>query len=286
MKIAIASGKGGTGKTTLATNLTFLLSRNCPVLLVDLDVEEPNSGFFINGKKKQEEKVYKMIPRWDKDRCNFCGDCQKVCRFNGVIQLAEEVLVFNKLCHSCYACSELCPQHALPMHPYEVGTITEYEINRLHFVEGRLNVGEEQAVPLIRRTVKYTEKQFPSGMLRIFDAPPGTSCPMIEATNGADYTILVTEPTPLGLHDLTLAVEVMRGLRKDFGVVVNRYGIGDDKVIQYCHEKRIPLLGKIPNMRKAAEAYARGELLAESIPEIRSAIHTVIQNLKMRKMLS
>lgn len=286
MKIAIASGKGGTGKTTLATNLAFLLSRSCPALLVDLDVEEPNSGFFINGKKIQEEKVYKMIPRWDKEKCNFCGDCQKVCRFNAVIQLAEEVLVFNKLCHSCYACSELCPQHALPMYPYEVGTITEYEINRLHFVEGRLNVGEEQAVPLIRHTVKYTEKQFPSGMLRIFDAPPGTSCPMIEATKDADYTILVTEPTPFGLHDLILAVEVMRGLRKDFGVVVNRYGIGDDKVIQYCHEKRIPLLGKIPNMRKAAEAYARGELLSESIPEIRSAIHTVIQNLKRRKVLS
>lgn len=285
MKITIASGKGGTGKTTLATNLAFLLSRKCPVILADLDVEEPNSGFFIKGALIREEKVFKMIPQWEKNKCNLCGNCQKVCKFNAVIKLWEEVLIFNQLCHSCYACSELCPQNALPMKSYEVGKITEYEMKNLNFVEGTLNVGEEQAVPLIKETINFTEKHFPSDILRIFDAPPGTSCPVIEATKDADYVILITEPTPFGLYDLTLAVEVMRELKKDFGVVINRYGIGNNNVIEYCHEERIPLLGKIPNMKKAATAYAKGELLSEAIPEIRSAFKTIIQNLKVSEVL-
>ncbi len=286
MKIAIASGKGGTGKTTLATNLAFMLSQNCSVILTDLDVEEPNSGFFIKGKKVQEKKVFKMISEWDKDKCILCGNCQRVCKFNAVIKLWEEVLVFNQLCHSCYACSELCPKNALPMKSYEVGKITEFEDNELHFVEGKLNVGEEQAVPLISQTIEYVDTKFPPEILRIFDAPPGTSCPVIEATKDADYIILITEPTPFGLHDLTLAVEVMRELKKDFGVVINRYGIGNDDVIRYCEKERIPLLGKIPNMKKAAIAYAKGELLSEAIPEVRSAFNTIIKNLKVCEVLS
>ena len=286
MKIAIASGKGGTGKTTLATNLAFLLSQKCPVILADLDVEEPNSGFFIKGKKIQEKKVFRMIPVWDKEKCVLCGNCQRVCKFNAVIKLWEEVLIFNQLCHSCYACSELCPQNALPMKSYEVGKITEYEMKNLHFVEGKLNVGEEQAVPLIKETIDFVNNNFPSDILRIFDAPPGTSCPVIEATKDADYIILITEPTPFGLHDLTLAIEVMRELKKDFGVVINRYGIGNNDVIEYCKIERIPLLGKIPNMKKAAEAYAKGELISEAIPEIRSALNTIIENLKVCEVLS
>ena len=286
MKIVIASGKGGTGKTTLATNLAYLLSQNCPVILSDLDVEEPNSGFFIKGKKIQEKQVFRMMPEWDREKCVLCGNCQRVCNFNAVIKLGEEVLVFNQLCHSCYACSELCPQNALPMKSYEVGKITEFEENNIHFVEGKLNVGEEQAVPLIKETIDFANNNFPSDILRIFDAPPGTSCPVIEATKDADYVILITEPTPFGPHDLTLAIEVMRELKKDFGVVINRYGIGNSNVIEYCHEERIPLLGKIPNMKKAAVAYAKGELLSVAIPEIRSAFNTIIQNLKVCKVLS
>jgi len=286
MKIAIASGKGGTGKTTLATNLAYLLSQNCPVILSDLDVEEPNSGFFIKGIKIQEKKVFRMMPEWDKEKCVLCGNCQRVCKFNAVIKLGEEVLVFNQLCHSCYACSELCPQNALPMKSYEVGKITEFEENNIHFIEGKLNVGEEQAVPLIKETIDFANNNFPSDILRIFDAPPGTSCPVIEATKDADYVILITEPTPFGLHDLTLAIEVMRELKKDFGVVINRDGIGNNDVIQYCKNEKIPLLGKIPNMKKAAIAYAKGELLSESIPEIRSTINTIIQNLKLYEVLS
>ena len=286
MKIAIASGKGGTGKTTLATNLAFMLSQSCSVILADLDVEEPNSGFFIKGTKIQKRKVFRMVPDWDKEKCVLCGNCQRVCKFNAVIKLGEEVLVFNQLCHGCYACSELCPQNALPMKSYEVGKITEFEQHNLHFVEGKLIVGEEQAVPVIKETINFVMNKFSSDILRIFDAPPGTSCPVIEATKDADYIILITEPTPFGLHDLKLAVEVMRELKKDFGVVINRYGIGNNDVIDYCTNERIPLLGKIPNMKKAAEAYAKGELLCESIPEIKVAMQNIIKNLKVCEVLS
>lgn len=286
MKIVIASGKGGTGKTTLATNLAYLISQKKQVVLADLDVEEPNSKFFIKGNKAVEKNVLRMIPQWDKDKCILCGNCQKVCRFNAVIKLGQEVLVFNQLCHSCYACSELCPQNALPMKSYNVGKITQFEYRDLHFIEGKLNVGEEQAVPVIAQTIEYVNHNFPEDMLCFFDAPPGTSCPVIEATKDADFIILVTEPTPFGLHDLTLAVEVMRELKKDFGVVINRYGIGNDDVIAYCHNENIPLLGTIPNMKKAAEVYAEGRLLSEAIPDIKAAINTIIQNLKMCEVLS
>jgi len=285
MKISIASGKGGTGKTTLATNLAYLLSQKYTVILADLDVEEPNSAFFIKGKEVQQKKVFKMIPEWDKEKCVLCGNCQRVCKFNAVIKLWEEVLVFNQLCHSCYACSELCPQNALPMKSYEVGKITEFEQNNLHFVEGKLNVGEEQAVPLIKETIDFVEHNFSSDILRIFDAPPGTSCPVIEATKYADYIILITEPTPFGLHDLKLAVEVMREMKKNFSVVINRYGIGNDDAIQYCEDEKITLLGTIPNMKKAAEAYAKGELLSKALPEIRNAIESVIEKLRTLEVL-
>ncbi len=285
MKIAIASGKGGTGKTTLATNLAYLLSQKFPVILADLDVEEPNSGFFIKGNEIQVEKVFRMIPEWDKEKCVLCGNCQRVCKFNAVIKLQEEVLVFNQLCHGCYACSELCTQNALPMKSYEVGKITEFQQNDLHFFEGKLNVGEEQAVPVIKETINLVEHKFAPGLLFIFDAPPGTSCPVIEATKDADYIILITEPTPFGLHDLMLAVEVMRELKKDFGVVINRYGIGNDDVIGHCEEEKIHILGKIPNMRKAAEEYSKGKLLAEAIPEIRNAFENIIENLRILEVL-
>jgi len=267
MKIAIASGKGGTGKTTLSTNLAAFLAESDNVVLVDLDVEEPNSGLFLKGELITSEEKFKMIPEWNKDACTLCGICQKVCNFHAVIQLGTMILVFPELCHSCYACSELCPTDALPMIPKKIGDLKQYKINNLNFIESRLVIGEEQAVPLIKQTQKYTDENF-SDSIKIFDSPPGTSCPVIEAVKDADFVILITEPTPFGLNDLKLAVETVRELGNKFGVVINRYGIGNNDVIEYCNSENIPIIAKIPNSRKIAELYSDGQLLYDEIPEV------------------
>jgi MinD superfamily P-loop ATPase len=277
-KLTIASGKGGTGKTTLSTNLAAYIAESKEVVLVDLDVEEPNSGLFFNGTLVHEEDNHNMTPNWDKTRCTLCGLCQDVCNFNAIIQLGESILVYPKLCHSCYACSELCPEGALPMAPTKIGKLKDYQLDKLHYVESRLNIGEEQAVSSIAKTKKYVAEKYNDVSIHIFDSPPGTSCPVMEATKDADYVILVTEPTPFGLHDMKLAVETMQTLRKPFGVVINRYGIGDDEVIHYCKTNNIEVLAKIPNSRKIAELYSRGELIYPAFPEVKSALDNILEH--------
>ena len=276
MKIAIASGKGGTGKTTLSTNLAAYIAEREDVVLVDLDVEEPNSGLFFRGELTHEEEIYKMIPRWDESRCSQCGICAKVCNYHAVIKLGESVIVFPELCHSCYACSELCPENALPMIRKKQGTLREFSNHNLKLVESRLDIGEEQAVPAIAKTKKYVSAKHGGMRYAIFDCPPGTSCPVIEAVKDADIVILVTEPTPFGLHDLKLAVGTVRELRKPFGVVVNRFGIGNDEVITYCREQNIPLLATIPNNRKIAEMYSAGELVYRHFREVREVMEHIV----------
>jgi MinD superfamily P-loop ATPase len=284
MKITIASGKGGTGKTTLSTNLASYLAEKDKVVLVDLDVEEPNSGLFIKGKLIHEEIKYKMIPEWNIKTCSLSGICQNVCNFNAIIRLDMKIIVFPELCHSCYACSELCPTSSLPMVPKKMGILRHYEINNLSFVESRLDVGQEQAVPLISQTNNYIKQYFNKDMIKLFDAPPGTSCPVIEATKNADFIILVTEPTPFGLHDLKLAVDTMRELNKKFGVVINRDGIGNEEVFKYCQLAKIPVIARIPNDRCIAELYSRGELLYKKVPAVKQQlieIETYIRELKI-----
>ena len=275
MKIAIASGKGGTGKTTLSVNLASLIAKKEKVVLVDLDVEEPNSGLFIQGKLLRKEDKFKMIPEWIEDSCTLCGNCTEVCNYNAVIQLGTIILVFPELCHGCYACSELCPTSSLPMVPKKMGELLHFENNKLSFIESRLDIGQEQATQLISQTNKYIDEHFPDEVIKIYDAPPGTSCPVMEATKDADYVILVTEPTPFGLHDLKLAVETMKKLEKNFGVVINRHGIGNDDVIFYCNEENIPVLARISNDRRIAELYSRGELIYPGIPEVKLQLENI-----------
>ena len=275
MKIAIASGKGGTGKTTLATNLAAWMAESGPVVLADLDVEEPNSGVFIHGDLVHREATHKMIPEWKSDSCTFNGQCQAVCNFNAILSMKVGVLVFPELCHGCYACSELCPTRSLPMIPKPMGELKHFRAGALDFVESRLFIGEEQAVPLIGRTLEFLDDRFPDNVVTILDSPPGTSCPVIEATRHADRVVLVTEPTPFGLHDLKLAVETVRFLGKPFGVVLNRHGIGDDQVDRYCEDEGIEMIASIPNSRRIAETYAAGRLLYREVPEVKDAVESV-----------
>ncbi len=284
MQIAIASGKGGTGKTTLSVNLATLLSQqiseDITILLADMDVEEPNSGLFLKGELLRSEVKYRMVADWDEKRCTFCERCANICEFNAIAYLGISVMVFPELCHSCYACSDLCPEDALPMIPRRMGETKEYRLtDRLYFMESRLDIGVEQATPLIEQSRKHIEESSTENTIVIIDAPPGTSCPVIEAVKDADIVLLVTEPTPFGLHDLTLAVDTMQELKKPIAVVINKYGIGNRDVEKYCADKQIPVIGKIPNLKEAAMMYSKGEILVDSIPEIRKEIANIYQNI-------
>jgi len=283
MNIAIASGKGGTGKTTLSVNLASFLSEkaNRNIVLVDLDVEEPNSGLFIKGNILHHEFKFRKVPQWDENKCVFCGKCKSLCNFNAIVALPKIVLVFQELCHSCYACSELCPEQALPMIDLKMGNLNHYQINeKLSFIEGILDIGQESAVPLIKQTKEYVESNFKNGNIVLFDAPPGTSCPVIEAIKDVDFVILVTEPTPFGLNDLQLAVATVKELNKEFGVVINRDGIGNNEVEEFCNKNKIPILGKIPNMKEIATLYSYGKLLYDEIPQVKEELIRIYIALK------
>lgn len=277
MKIAIASGKGGTGKTTLSTNLTdFLAKKNKgkKIILVDLDVEEPNSGLFIKGRQSKKNEKFKMIPKWNKEECTACGKCGSVCNYNAVLLLGKTVMIMSELCHSCFACSGLCPTNALPMVEQRMGETKNYKTQNMTFIESRLDIGQEQAVPLIAQTIEEVEKEVKDSKnsLIFFDSPPGTSCPVIEVCKNSDFVILVTEPTPFGLHDLSLAVNTMREIKKECAVVINRYGIGNEEVLAFCKREKIEIIGKLPNDRKIAEVYSSGNMVYEQFPAFKSEL--------------
>jgi len=276
MKITFASGKGGTGKTTVATNLTsYLANMGKDVVLADLDVEEPNSALFIQGQLIKSQISNKMIPKWEEENCTLCGKCAEVCNFNAIVAMPQEILVFPELCHSCYACSELCPTSSLPMTPSRIGEIKEFKADNFTLVEGRLDLGQEMAVPLIAQTISYVDKNF-SDSIKILDAPPGTSCPVIEASRGSDFVILITESTPFGLNDLTLAVETMKVLKQSFGVIINRYGIGDNGVEEYCKNENIPIVTKIKNDKEVAKLYSNGKFIYPEIVHFKDSLDEII----------
>ena len=279
MNIAIASGKGGTGKTTLSTNLASFIAETEKVVLVDLDVEEPNSALFLEAQLHFSQNQYKMIPKWNETDCLLCGKCQDVCNYHAVIKMLDTIMVFPELCHSCYACSELCPTQSLPMEAKKMGELKHFKTNSFDFIESRLLIGEEQAVPLIKQTLDYVEAHFESSDIKIYDSPPGTSCPVIEATKDADFVILISEPTPFGYNDLVLAIETMQALKQNFGIVINRFGLGNDDIEKYCEQHNIPILAKIPNKKSIAELYSKGELLFQKVPEVRTALEKIYQYL-------
>jgi len=283
MKITIASGKGGTGKTTVSANLTaYLAELGKSVVLADLDVEEPNSGLFIHGENKFTTIANKMVPNWDSTNCIYCGECADVCNFNAIVALSDEIIVHPELCHSCYACSELCPTDSLPMKPERIGEIKVYETKNFDFIEGRLDLGQEMAVPLIAQTIDYVDENYPDH-IKLLDAPPGTSCPVIEASRDSDFVILITEPTPFGLNDLTLAVETMKVLEKKIGVIINRHGIGNNSVEEYCAKEQIPIIAKIKNDKAVAQCYAKGELIYPQIEHFKESIEKIarfLENIK------
>lgn len=282
MKIAIASGKGGTGKTSLATNLAMLMAETGPVVLADLDVEEPDSSLFISFNEKESWPMFRMIPEWDAAKCTLCGHCQEVCNFNAVLQILDEIVISGELCHSCHACSDLCPENALPMKNKSMGCMRYGNAGNLDFIESRLDVGEEQAVPLIARTLEYLDENYSADDCILIDSPPGTSCPVIEIASDSDLIILVAEPTPFGLNDLKLSVETLRLLERDFVVVVNRFGMGDSRIGDYCRQEGIELIARIPYSRQAAECYASGELMIRTLPGIRREVEKINDHIKMR----
>jgi len=261
MIISIASGKGGTGKTTVATNLAVSIGSD--VQLLDCDVEEPNAHLFIDPVIEQSKKVYTPVPKIDEEKCNFCKKCAEICRFKAIAVIKEIVLTFPELCHSCGGCIEVCPENAITETGRELGVIEIGHRNGLAFVHGRLRVGEAMSQPLIRE-VRYQAR---SDQPTIIDAPPGTSCPVIAAMKGTDFVLLVTEPTPFGLHDLKLAVEAVKLLEIPRGLVINRSDIGNDDVRTYAKMENLPILMEIPFDRRIAEAYSRGKLIVEEMPE-------------------
>jgi MinD superfamily P-loop ATPase len=264
MRLSIASGKGGTGKTTVAVNLA--LATTGPVHLVDCDVEEPNAHLFLKTQGLRERVVSLPIPKVDPARCDGCGRCSRFCKFNAIACFGAVPYISPELCHACGGCVRVCPQRALREMPHRIGTINTSVRGGLTLVEGRLDVGVVWIPPLIREVKEVA----PSDGLVIIDAPPGTACPVAASLKNSDFVILVSEPTPFGLNDLRLAVAVVRALGLAFGVVINRSGIGDDRVKSYCREQKIAILAEIPDDRRIAEAYSCGTPIIEALPEYKA----------------
>lgn len=276
MKIAIASGKGGTGKTTVTTNLAWLAAQSgLATAYLDGDTEAPNGHLFLRPVIEERHEVTRMVPQVDEASCTHCGECGEICQFNAIVCLGQKVLTFPELCHGCGGCHLVCPTHAITETPRALGHLEIGHSGTLLFVQGKMNIGEASSPPMIRAV----KEAAPHVDLLLLDAPPGTACPMMEAVRGSDLVVLVTEPTPFGLHDLKLAVDVVKLLELDCGVVINRASADFTETRQLCHQARIPILAEIPDLLVIAEAYSEGKLAVEVVPEMRALFSSLLQKL-------
>jgi MinD superfamily P-loop ATPase len=260
MIVSVASGKGGTGKTSVAVNLALSIGN---VQFLDCDVEEPNAHLLLHPEIKRTEPVYTFIPKINEALCNHCGECSQFCQFNALFTSVEKTLVFPELCHSCGGCAMVCPTKAITWEKHRIGALQFGSIDGLPLVYGQLEVGKPLTVPVI----SAVKNQMRNAENVILDSPPGASCPFVETVRGSDFCILVTEPTPFGLHDLKITVQVLKHMGVPFGVVINRAGIGDKKAYAYCKEQGIRVLMEIPYQRKIAELYSRGVPFTAEMPE-------------------
>ena len=263
MKIAIASGKGGTGKTTLAVNWSKMLAEDHKIVLYDLDVEEPNCNIFLKMNNLDVTVSTRKLPVVDEELCTHCGICSEKCEFNAIAVAKNFFQLFKELCHSCGRCVNVCPEDALSEVEDRIGEISYAVDGHLEFIEGKLDVGNLMTKALIHNVKSQEPKRISSPDFIIYDCPPGNTCPTVEAMKGADYVVLVTEPSPFGLHDLAISVEMSQEMGLKTGVVINKSSRFDKLVENYCNEENIPIIGRLPFSREAAEWISKGNLLLD-----------------------
>jgi MinD superfamily P-loop ATPase len=279
MIVAIASGKGGTGKTTVATNLAHVASAGGRrVHLCDCDVEEPNCHIFVKPIIEHRETVKVSVPKVNQLKCTACGQCAQICAFGAIVCIKKHVLTFPELCHGCTACWTVCPEEVIVEQKREIGSLESGRAGGFKFTQGSLNIGEAMPVPVIRKVKNKLDREG----LSILDAPPGTSCSMVMTLKDSDYVCLVTEPTPFGLNDLELAVEVVRKLGLPIGVIINRCGTGNGRVRDYCRDQELEILAEIPDDRRVAEAYSRGMMACEEIPEMKEIFLSLLARIRQK----
>ncbi len=274
MIISVASGKGGVGKTIIATSLVAALGDGSQLL--DCDVEEPNCHLLVKPQILTSEIINIPVPLVDEEKCTVCGKCGEICRFSAIVQIGKSVLTFPEMCHGCGGCMLICPEKAITETEREIGVVETGFFGSIEFVQGRIRIGEAMAPPLIRAV----KRKINPNKIAVLDAPPGSSCPVVTTVLGSDYTIMVTEPTPFGLNDLRIAVEAIGNLGVRMGVVLNRSDIGDNAVREYCESNNLPILAEIPHDRRIAEGYAVGALLIESAPEYRQTFLNIFSQIR------
>lgn len=279
IKIAVASGKGGTGKSTVSTNLAYILSEVYEdVAIVDCDVEEPNCHIFLNPEIKESKECYLAVPEVNRELCIGCGKCTEICQFNSLALVKGKVIVFPEFCHSCGGCWLVCPTQAISQGQRKVGVVEAGKAQKLNFIHGKSRIGEAMSPPLI----KAAKKEGSQYNIQILDCPPGTSCPVITAVDEADFVVLVTEPTPFGLYDLKLAVDVMKKLGKEFGIVINRSSENDHLIEDYANAENVSIITKIADDRRISECYSEGKLITKELTEYKEAFEPLVKLIEER----